>query len=725
MATQGTLAGIESRLASLRGQIRRLFLIDGISRLAAGLVVFVAATFALDWSFHLPSPVRLVFLAGGGAALAWIALRRIVYPLSVGISDDDLALFVERHYPELNDRLISAIQLARSGTGGTEDRLAGFNSPELVDELLRDAAHASEALDFNRVVVRRHVMKIAAWAGAATLLLAVVAVVKSDLAGIYARRIIGLGAKWPQRTHLRVLGFDPLTRTKTFARGDDITIAVRAEGSDPGKVTFLFDFKTGEHGEEKRERAQNLYLLQLANLSGPFTFRVRGGDDESELYFVETQNPPALTDQQAFFEYPEYLALDNTPPDRPEQLGNLQVPLGTRVRLAATANEDLASAKLVVGPRGREKETDLALEKDKEGRPRRIAGGFPVDEPSLEYEVRLKAANSLENRDAFRYSVRGLPDLKPAIQVFEPPGDENITDVCRRPVEVITTDDYGVARIAMEVRVVGPRTTEWKETPFGPDHNRPREYDPRGKKVRSTHTLDAPALGVKEGEFVELRFVAKDFRVPDANVTTSRTYRFTVVSVSALEKELQAAIDKIKLGLQSQETAQRTGRDRAVATEKKFSAFDKLGPEQQGEVRGLSFHQQAITEKLAVAWRDVDRVRQRGLWNGVFDDRSAAALEGAVTALKAVAPGPGEASATAASPVAGTLLVSAARAAKAERLPLFGRIQALQLEVLDAIAAARRHLDHWANLQEIISLVRETKRIVEDAQKDMGGPEKK
>src|SRR5258705_195975 len=99
MATaSGPLSGISSRLDHLRGQIRPHFLMDGLSRLAAGLVVFVAASFALDWSFHLPPAVRLVFLAGGAAALVWITLRRIVYPLSVGISDDDLALFVERHY---------------------------------------------------------------------------------------------------------------------------------------------------------------------------------------------------------------------------------------------------------------------------------------------------------------------------------------------------------------------------------------------------------------------------------------------------------------------------------------------------------------------------------------------------------------------------------------------------------------------------------------------------
>jgi hypothetical protein len=138
-------------------------------------------------------------------------------------------------------------------------------------------------------------------------------------------------------------------------------------------------------------------------------------------------------------------------------------------------------------------------------------------------------------------------------------------------------------------------------------------------------------------------------------------------------------------------------------------------------VRGLSFVQQAITEKLSVASRDIDRVRQRGLWNSVFDERSAAALEGAVTELRNVAPGPDDPAASAPSPLAGTLLVSAAREDKATRLQLFGRIQALQLEVLAAIDRARRHLDHWANLQEIITMVRETKRLIELAQKNFHG----
>ncbi|HEU4339754.1 MAG TPA: hypothetical protein VFS19_06770, partial [Planctomycetota bacterium] len=378
-------------------------------------------------------------------------------------------------------------------------------------------------------------------------------------------------------------------------------------------------------------------------------------------------------------------------------------------------------AKLIVGPKGREKSADMPIAADAQGVRRKISGEFAIEEAAVDYEVRLVAKNTLENRETFKYTVRGLLDQKPVIQVFEPAGDENITEVCKRPIEITTTDDYGVAAVGMEARVTGPRTTEWAATPFGADQNRPRDYDRRERKVKSSYLLDVATLGVKEGEFVEIRFTARDYRTPEGNVTTSRGYRFAVVSVTALEKELQSAIEKIKSGLQTQYTAQRTAYDRAGATEKKFSAVDKLGPEQQGEVRGLSFVQQAITEKLSGASRDIDRVRQRGLWNGVFDERSAAALDGAVAALRAVAPAPGENAGNEASPLAGTLLVSAAREGKAARLPLFGRIQALQLEVLDAIDKARRHLDHWANLQEIISLVREAKAKIEKAPKEFHG----
>src|SRR5512136_2373373 len=127
------VAPLEARLGRLRGAIRALFALDGLSRLVLVVAAFAVATFAIDWTFILPPYVRLVALAAGLLLFGWILLRRILRPLAVRVTDDDLAVFVERHYPGFNDRLISAIQLAREPEApGGEIRRDAFNSPELV-----------------------------------------------------------------------------------------------------------------------------------------------------------------------------------------------------------------------------------------------------------------------------------------------------------------------------------------------------------------------------------------------------------------------------------------------------------------------------------------------------------------------------------------------------------------------------------------------------------------
>ena len=82
------VAPLAARLGRLRGAIRALFALDGLSRLVLAAAAFVAVTFAIDWTFLLPTPVRLVLLAGGFAVFAWIFLRRILRPLAVRVSDD-------------------------------------------------------------------------------------------------------------------------------------------------------------------------------------------------------------------------------------------------------------------------------------------------------------------------------------------------------------------------------------------------------------------------------------------------------------------------------------------------------------------------------------------------------------------------------------------------------------------------------------------------------------
>src|ERR1041384_840506 len=228
---------VAERLGRLRGSIKRLFALDGLSRLILALFAFAAVTFIADWGLDLPVPIRIIFSLGGLLLAAWILFKRVLTPLSVRISDDDLAIFVERNYPELNDKLISAIQLTRE-PGVVSGGAMYTNSPELIEALVVDAEKATSQLDFHRVIVRSHVGKIAAWAGMlfAVLLAAVAASVTArDYASRYVRRMAGMSVKWPQRNHLTILNFKD--GRAVVARGDDLIIMVQSEGpADPSKA---------------------------------------------------------------------------------------------------------------------------------------------------------------------------------------------------------------------------------------------------------------------------------------------------------------------------------------------------------------------------------------------------------------------------------------------------------------------------------------------------------
>jgi hypothetical protein len=109
-----SLSVIEKKLSQLRGHIRLMFLSWGLAKLliwAGGLTLWLYYT---DRILKLPGGMRLGFLVLAIVILVVIAIRNLVYPLSRTLSDEDLALLVEREYPLLNDRLITSLQLLKT-----------------------------------------------------------------------------------------------------------------------------------------------------------------------------------------------------------------------------------------------------------------------------------------------------------------------------------------------------------------------------------------------------------------------------------------------------------------------------------------------------------------------------------------------------------------------------------------------------------------------------------
>src|SRR5690348_8444193 len=119
---------LETRIAELRGRVRRLLALHGLSWVAVGTILTVIAAGLADWLVpgHLNREVRVALLGVVAALAGWLALRYVVRPLVVRFGDLDIALRIERRWPGLNDRLASTVQFLRMpGRGGDRDDILG------------------------------------------------------------------------------------------------------------------------------------------------------------------------------------------------------------------------------------------------------------------------------------------------------------------------------------------------------------------------------------------------------------------------------------------------------------------------------------------------------------------------------------------------------------------------------------------------------------------------
>ena len=119
---------IQGKLRALRTRLRGFFLIDGLSRLAAVAVAVLAVCILFDWltSPRLPGFMRWAMLFCGLGLVGYVIWRRLVAPLRIRLTEDDMAIAVERANPQLADRLISTVQLAR------EEQLPEFGASRCI-----------------------------------------------------------------------------------------------------------------------------------------------------------------------------------------------------------------------------------------------------------------------------------------------------------------------------------------------------------------------------------------------------------------------------------------------------------------------------------------------------------------------------------------------------------------------------------------------------------------
>lgn len=339
---------IRARLGHLRSAIRSYVWIEGIAAAIAWLAASFWVTLVIDWFFEPPPAGRIIMMSASLIGLLYIIYALIIRRAFVRFSDANMAMILERRYPELGDSLLTVV--AHLDHDVTDDQLALRLHQQMLDNTLEVAAqkiHEVRVLPVFRMWPLVRLML-----AVMVLIGAIVFYVNTNpiSAGIWLQRNVLLSnEEWPRRTQLTMEGFED--GVERVAAGSDLRIVALVDTINstevPSSIDVEYTTAAGRHGSGSMNRVVEAndenpqfqkYEYTFRGVMAPIEFDLYGGDDRILDLKIEVVANPTLEDIRLRLTYPEYTGIKS----RTVPFSSLvQVPRGTYVSVEAWSNKPL------------------------------------------------------------------------------------------------------------------------------------------------------------------------------------------------------------------------------------------------------------------------------------------------------------------------------------------------------------------------------------------------
>lgn len=686
---------LQRKLRALRARLRALVVLAGASRVVLLVLAALAAAFLLDWAARIETPGRFVLLLVSLGAWGYALVRYLVVPLRVRMSDDDLALLVERRFPGLRDRLISTVQFARA-------RSVAPLSQAMVSKLSADAWQQAAPLRFQEVASAR---TPAFWALAALVALALASsytLLFPANVTVFAYRFFDptSAVEWPRRTQLALLAYDKDGRPLAFdgdqihvPKGEDLNLVVRAARSSgaawrpPRRVAVHYRYAAGGASTRSVPMGDEAaYPTCFATVAEPFSFYVTGDDATTRTYRVDVRTRPRIEDLRLAIRAPAYTG----EPERVQADGRgaITALAGSAVDIEVAASKPIAdapgSAAIVI--EGQPPVPLTFVTQDGVPSRTRLRGSFTLRAGQKEYTIALVDSDGLGSSPPATYRLDVRPDREPSVKLPQPGASRKVTPSAVVPIRLTVEDDYGVTRT---------RFVYQRDEKAGPTvHAFPDQKSP-AKKAEEAFEWDLARLALKERDTLRIHAEAEDAytqtldgKTLGPNVGRSPTYILTVIS----EAEMAALLQR-----QQQELKERIrkliGRQEAErGTIEQLRGSEKLDRRQATVAEREQMKIAAAAEAIAAELETVVQDMKQNKIGTPIDHRRAAELGDSVRqAAKADMPD-----------AAREVGKAAQTEERREQLRHLAAASDKQQQVIEDLRTALAKFDQWSDVDELV-----------------------
>ena len=588
---------VEAILAELKSRIRRYVLLEGIALAIVAVGLFFWFSLGFDsavFAVRRLEPARWLRvgldIAVFGTVTA-VVLVLIVFRVFRSFRTKSLALVLEKQFPELNDRLVTAVESA----GQTESHTALTSA--MLERTMLEAVSALKTVDVGEVFDRRPLRRVTTAAGVLIVSLIAFAVMCPQAFARWRAGYVGLEETyWPREVELvaTVLA-QPNDRVKPFVEGQ----YKHPRGSD---LVLLFDVPAGKKVPERVDLQYRLgggrgygratcfsagerrFKHAIDDLLDDADFWVTAGDfTNRDAYRVRVVDPPRVDVLAAECFFPEHTKrskLDETTKQPVRETVSVQgtqmsLPVETDFLLRAKSNKPLVRARLQFGPH------ELTLSPSEASLTTRSADGqtlqvepisadraakffdaerreivlpFVLTElatdpakqrfekldtplgkpfampPDVALKIFLEDTDDIIGADPARITIHGIADSAPSIAAELEGIGTSVTRKAEIPVAALIADDYGIKDVRFEFQVDDKEPWETRSLTKSPS-GEPREFKLQADDNDPTERFEILKMDLEVGQKLTLTVVAEDAdNLNGPHVARSQKFTFKIVS---------------------------------------------------------------------------------------------------------------------------------------------------------------------------------------------------
>ncbi len=722
-------------LALLRRKIRTVSFLRGLLRLGLIVALALLVSFGLDYFLNLvgsgqsrglPFQARLVFLLGASMGFLYLLARGVLAPLSNKLEDAELAMLVEESNPQLNQALVTAVELCSRESAGSRDV-----SRAMLDSVVEEVEAGAESLLSGKVLDLR---RLKAYLGFFCLAAGVIGAGASwqpEIASIWLQRNVLLyrSVDWPKSIHLEIEEGIP----EFVAVGDDLSVGVRVLRGSPRIVEMQWKLEDGASGSKSMESSQDStrFVYVFRNVSKAFSFKAvdGGGEDETEWVQVKVRNRPRIDMKEweeggfnrVAYRNPAYTG--KSAEEVVQRHGNLKVPVGTKVSFRLAANVEIAKAYLVL-KRGVDKKEKAQVQDGSWPDPdaatleltdgRRFSGNFVV-EGSGSYFFQFEDPGGFRSTQSERFRIQAVADRKPVVRIVEPQRlTEDVSPRAEVPILAVVKDDYAVKKIELSGSYFSAGESEPERnlvtmldvSAAGPEGGESEpKLEPYILKVGELGAGDggAPSSGARFEFFV----LAEDFGDAGGgkgNIGLSQVYLLQVVDPEYLEDQYAREVMALRDIADRLRGRQESVRKDLEESQRQFLLGKKLGKDSAGRLSRHRQDQVRVSEGLLDLSGDLGHLLTKMKINKVGEQKWKDWLTGLEKELT-------EISKLKSDRIAGELDGLRSRVQESDQDPAsLGRIVGSQLEVERDLESIVVRMSEFGDLRGLIQLMREIKR---------------